>query len=305
MTEAVGTRVVVGVDGGPGSEGAVRFAIAEARRRGAALTLVHVLADGLNVVPVIAPVDFREVGREVLDAAVEDARKLAPDLVVDGALLIGQRSSALADEAADAALLVVGRETRSGWERLLTGTTTAAVAAHAPCDVVVVPSFWTAGEARRVVAGVRSVRDAGDVVARAYAEAAWRGCPLTLVTAWHVPDVYLDRIEARTHADEWEANGRADLEQLVAPLRAVDPDVEVDLRVVHGRPAPALLAAAEGSDLLVVTRRHFTVPPHERLGGVGQAVIRLSDVPVLVVPSAHDRPTTTGLVLEEAGAPLK
>ena len=35
--------VVVGVDGAPGSEGAVRYALAEARRLGTAVRLVHVV----------------------------------------------------------------------------------------------------------------------------------------------------------------------------------------------------------------------------------------------------------------------
>jgi nucleotide-binding universal stress UspA family protein len=298
--------VVVGVDGTPGGEGALRYAVAEACRRGVALRLVHVLADGLNVVPAVAPIAFRDAGQEVLDSALAAARELGPDLDVDGALLIGRRANALVDASRDAALLVLGRETRSRIDRLLTGTTTAATAAHASCDVAVVPSFWTQGdEPRRVVVGVRSVTDARAGLARAMSEAAWRGCPLTAVMAWHIPDVYLDRIEARTHAEEWTANGKADLEYLVAPLRATYPDVDVDLEVVHGRPASVLLSAAESSALLVLTRRHFSIPPHERLGGVGHSVLRLSDVPVLVVPSGHERMVTPELRLEAAGAPLK
>ena len=152
--------------------------------------------------------------------------------------------------------------------------------------------------------GVKSVHDAGDVVAHGLAEAAWRDAALQVVTAWHVPDAYLDRIESRTHGDEWVDAGTADLEALVLPLRTTYPDVDVELRVVHGRPAEVLLEASGDSDLLVLTRRHAAVPPHERLGGVGRAVLRLSDVPVLVVPSSR---STAGhsLVLEEAGAPLK
>ena len=306
MTESLHRPVVVGVDGTPGGEGALRFAVAEARRRGVPLTLVHVVADGLNVVPVVAPISFRDAGRTVLDNALESVRELAPDLDVSGALEFGGRSSALVAAARDAGLLVLGRETRAGLERVLTGTTTASAAAHAPCDVVVVPSFWTAGDTRgRVVVGVRSAHDAGDVLARGMGEAAWRTCRLTAVMAWRLPDAYLDTIEARTHADEWEANGKADLERLVAPLRPTYPDVEVDLEVIHGRPASVLLSAAQEADLLVVTRRRFTLPPHERLGGVAHAVLRLSDVPVLVVPASHAQAASDDLVLEAAGAPVK
>lgn len=296
--------VVVGVDGTPGGAGALRYAVAEARRRSVPLHLVHVLADGLNVVPVIAPQTLRGAGQAVLDAATRTARELGPDLEVTGQLEVGRRSDALVFAARNASLLVLGRESRTGVDRLLTGTTTAAAAAHAPCDVVVVPSFWTGDDARgRVVVGVRSLREAGDVVDHAFAEAAWRGAGLLAVTAWHIPDLYLDKIEARTHASEWVDAGTAELEQLVRPLRQTHPNVEVELRVVHGRPASVLLGASADSDLLVLTRRHASLPPHERLGSVGRAVLRLSDVPVLVVPSTSTS-ETHDLVLEEAGAPL-
>ena len=132
MSETPTLPVVVGVDGTPGCEGALRFALVEAQRRRAPLVLVHVLADGLNVIPVIAPVDFRDAGQELLDAAVEKARGLAPDLDVLGTLAVGRRSDALAESARAAGLLVLGRETRTGVDRFLTGTTTAAAAAHAP-----------------------------------------------------------------------------------------------------------------------------------------------------------------------------
>ena len=120
--------VVVGVDGTPGSEGALRYAVVEARRRHVPLRLVHVLADGLNVVPVVAPQVLGEAGQAVLDTVVGTARELGPDLDVTGQLLVGRRSDALVSAARDAALLVLGRETRTGVDRLLTGTTTAAAA---------------------------------------------------------------------------------------------------------------------------------------------------------------------------------
>ena len=302
MSEYAG-GVVVGVDGTPGGAGALRYAVVEARRRRVPLHLVHVLADGLNVVPAVAPQVLRGAGQGVLDTAMSTARELGPDLDLTGQLLVGRRSDAIVSVAKDAELLVLGRETRKGVDRLLTGTTTAAATAHAACDVVVVPSFWTGDHVRgRVVVGVRSVHDAGDVAARGLAEAAWRGVGLEIVTAWHLPDAYLDKIEARSHGDEWVDAGMADLKSLLQPLRASFPDVDVQLRVVHGRPAAVLLDAAADSELLILTRRHAAVPPHERFGGVGRAVLRLSDVPVLVVPSSR---TTEAdhLVLEGAGAP--
>ena len=79
------------------------------------------------------------------------------------------------------------------------------------------------------------------------------------------------------------------IERLTASARAAHPEVEYDVRVVHGPTAANLLAAAEGSDLVLLARAHRLVPPHGHLGAVAQNVLSRSDVPVLVVPYAAQR----------------
>src|SRR5688572_4774624 len=75
MAAASIDAVVVGVDGAPGGAGALRYAVADARRRSAPLRLVHVLADGVTVVPpLVTPSSFRCAGRAVLDRATATAR---------------------------------------------------------------------------------------------------------------------------------------------------------------------------------------------------------------------------------------
>ena len=277
--------VVVGVDGRPGSAGAVRFAVAQARRRQAPLLLAHVIPDFLGLGPPVPLSDLRRVGSSILDQERAAVRRLADDLEVSTVLTQGERSAGIVQAAAGAALVVVGRETRGGFERLLTGATTTGVAAHASCDIVVVPSFWTEAHPRgRVVVGVKSRKSAQGVLARAFAEASARGATLLVVMAWRLADPYFDRIETRTHADDWARNGEQMLDEVTADWRAAYPDVAVETEVVHGAPARVLLAASGESDLLVVSRRRFPVPPYGHLGGVGHSLLRLSEVPVLVVP---------------------
>ena len=84
------------------------------------------------------------------------------------------------------------------------------------------------------------------------------------------------------------------------------PDVSIETRIVHGPAARVLLDVSEGSDLLVISRRRLGISPFGRLGAVGHDLLRLSDVPVHVVPyTADPSAETEPLVLEEAGAPLK
>jgi nucleotide-binding universal stress UspA family protein len=305
--------VVVGVDGTPGSAGALRYAAAEAERRDAPLRLVHVLPVTAPVWPgvpmtAIAGTELREVAGSILDGAREAVSVLAPGLDVSTRLSAGSRSGALVEASQDAQVVVVGRETQHGVDRILVGAVTAAVAAHAPCEVAVVPSFWNGDHPRnRVVVGLKTRTNAHALLGEAFAQARARGADLTIVTAWELPDPYLDRIEVRTHADEWEADGRRVIEDVVAKWRGEYTDVAIDVRVQHGRAMEVLLAASRDSDLLLVSRRHHALPPYGHLGGVAHAVLRVSDVPVIVVPftGAPPDPDEDPLVLEDSGAPVK
>ena len=299
--------VVVGVDGEPGSAGALRYAVAEARRRHAPLRLVHVVPAFLSLGPAIPLADLHRIGLEVIDKATETVHELDPDVEVASVIAHGERSGGLVKAAEDAQLVVVGRETRRGLERVLTGTVTAGVAARAACDVVVVPSFWVDRYPRQlVVVGLKSHHNAHELLAEAFAEASVRKAELVVVTAWQVADPYFDRVEARAHTPEWQEEGRKVVTELTADWRTVYPDVPMDIRIVHGPAARVLLDASENSDLLVISRRRLALPPFGRLGAVGHDLLRLSDVPVHVVPYTVDPVADTEeLVLEEAGAPLK
>jgi len=307
--------VVVGTDGRPGSDGALRYGVAEALRRHAPLRIVHVvqLPAVVTAYPPIgpaAPAPVTEPGAEgesVLRRAIEVVRRLAPELEVSTELKHGGRVRCLVEAAQRAELLVVGRETRRGLDRMLGGATTAAVASRAECDVVVVPSFWTEEHAHgEVVAAVKSRGHAPELLRRAFAEASARRAALTVVTAWAVADPYLDRIELRTHAADWRADGEAMLGELLADWRTAYPDVPVETLVAHGSAADVILAASQESDLVLISRRRLSVPPSGHLGGVAHAVLRRSDVPVAVVPfEGPQDELTPDLVLEQSGQPLK
>ena len=307
MTTIPTRPVLVGVDGLPGSSGAVRYAVVEARRRQAPLQLVHVIPDFLSPGPPVPLPDLDRIGVDILEREARSVRQMARDLTVTTALVHGERSTGLVRAAEPAQLLVIGRETRHGVERFYTGTVTASVAAHAPCDVVVVPSFWVDDHPHRtVVVGLKNGRHCTELLSQAFSEAAERDARLVVVTAWEVADPYSDRIELRTHADEWEAYGRRLVDEVVADWRTAFPEVVVESRVVHGPAAKVLLQATDESDLLVVSRRRLALPPYGYLGGVVHSLLRLSDVPVHVVPYAADPPAPDeDLVLEAAGAPVK
>lgn len=138
--------IVVGVDGSDGALGALRWAAAEARRRGARL---HVVAawqpSAVSSLPawgVAEPTDeiLAEL-RRGLDATL-DAEGLGPgtDLDVSTSVVAGHPATALLDASTDASVLVVGQRGLGGFAGLVLGSVSHHVATHARCAVVVVPT---------------------------------------------------------------------------------------------------------------------------------------------------------------------
>ena len=138
MTGA-GPSIVVGVDGSDGARLALRWAVAEARRWGALLVLVHAWQDVMAADFVASAVAAMEsAAKQVLARAQREAEELGGD-AVDARLERGGAADVLLRAAEDADLLVVGSRGRGGFSALLLGSTSQQCVQHASCPVVVVP----------------------------------------------------------------------------------------------------------------------------------------------------------------------
>lgn len=308
MAVAGPAPVVVGVDGTPGSDRAVRYAVEEAGRAGAGLRLVHVAPDYTPTTPMLPLIreDFEQVGRRVLAEAAALVAESAPDREVTMVLRTGPTVATLLRELDDAGLLVLGREHRPRVETVFTGSTTVGAAARADRPVVCVPPAWVPGSTRgRVVAGVRAAGQSVELLGHALAAAGSRDARLVVLHAWKLPGAYDDIIEARTHADAHARETEEAIDPVLEACRRRHPDVEVELSVVHEQPARALLRAADGADLLVVGRRARGLPPVSHLGGTARTLLREAGCPVEVVPPEAAPGRLEDLVLEEAGGVRK
>lgn len=149
--------IVVGIDGSAGSEAALRFALDEARLRGATLRVVHAYVLPLSdVAPDPFLLEFPSVPGPELEAIAADldagARSLidaALDRVLGGAeagvalervAVEGSPSASLIDQAAGADLLVVGSRGHGRVHGLLLGSVSQQCVSHAPCPVAIVPN---------------------------------------------------------------------------------------------------------------------------------------------------------------------
>lgn len=284
--------VVVGVDGSEQSDRAVRYAVAEARRQGCGVLLVHAVhetAPMAAMLPLYSMESFTEVGRRLVEDAERLALEQAPDLDVSTSVKSGSRVGVLTEAGEHAALIVLGHRSRSFAGRVLTSSTTTGVAARAHCPVVSVPDCWVPGtEHGRVVVGIDESNASHDAVALAFAEARRRRAPLTVMHAWRLPTAYDDISLSAATETEWMASAREELDQTLAPYRDVYADVDVELDLRHEYAAPALAAATEAADLIVVGRRGHGAPMGIYLGSLARMLIREGKCPVEIAPQ-HSR----------------
>jgi nucleotide-binding universal stress UspA family protein len=143
---AVG-RVLVAVDGSAAAQSALEWAIDEAARRGAELAVLTAYNPyrrgrpfGAEFMDVASPGwerRLRQEAQQILTGAL--ARVTVPtELSVTTDVVAGHPAHVLAEQSAEAELLVVGSRGLGGFAGLLLGSVTRQVLHHATCPVVVV-----------------------------------------------------------------------------------------------------------------------------------------------------------------------
>jgi nucleotide-binding universal stress UspA family protein len=300
--------IVVGADGSPSSLNAVRYAAREAQWLDTTLEVVHVAPDYVPVAATrpLVPDDLESIGRTILARATALAIESAPGRSVTPLLRAGPTVPTLVDLAAGARMIVLGHETTSPVRRVFTGAVTMGVTARATCPVVSVPEEWDPGTRHGcVVVGVKASARAAELLARAFAEASLREARLVILHSWELPSAYDDAIAERTHPEGWTHQTIESIDSLLRDCRASRPEVPVEIQVVHDQPAPALVEASAGADLVLLVRRAHGFPAAAHLGGTARAVLREAHCPVEVVAPRNVATEVGGLVLEEAGAPRK
>jgi nucleotide-binding universal stress UspA family protein len=138
-------KIVVGIDGSDASKGALRWAVEDARARGAEVVALHayeVVVAVTDAVPT-APVDLFGLTAETHDDAQQFVTRVVDEVVgnsvsVDVAPIAVEDSpaKALLDAARDADLLVVGSHGH-GLSGLFLGSVSLECAQHAACPVVI------------------------------------------------------------------------------------------------------------------------------------------------------------------------
>ncbi|MDF2991504.1 MAG: universal stress protein [Microbacterium sp.] len=144
---ALGVRrgVVVGIDGSPEGARALDFAVAEALRLGEPLIAVHAWDIALIAggeygygVAMVGTDELGEAAEELLEETLGPIELAHPELEIVRRVIAGDPVTALADEAAEASLLVVGSHGRGALARFLLGSVSHGVLSHLEAPTVVV-----------------------------------------------------------------------------------------------------------------------------------------------------------------------
>lgn len=278
--------VVLGV-GPDGFDAALAVAIAEARRTQRPVHLVHVLELPAGEAYAGVYGGALDTAKATLDDATAKAEELAGDVPVTTELIDnGWVVDDLAHRTKGASLLVMQHRALSRLKRVFVGSVVHGVAGRAVVPVISVPEGW--GPERQptgvVTVAVQDPVEAPAVLRAGFAEARARGARLVVLHAWWLASGYDVVVVDGTVRDQWAARSREEMQPVLTPLREEFPDVEVTVEVRHAPPVEAVLDAAEGSDLLVLGRRHHRLPIGSHLGPVVRAALDHGTCPVLVTP---------------------
>ncbi|MCW2508271.1 MAG: Universal stress protein [Modestobacter sp.] len=298
LSGAVAThrRVVVGVDGSPGSREALAWALVAAARKGAVLEVVSAF-----------PVDFYWIdpyllNQDRIDSLRTDTEARARELVeavrLDPAVASVSGTSSLAFEvivvpgvpaehlvqiADGATLLVVGSRGRGGVRSTLLGSVALHCVTHATCPVVVVhPAKPT--EPSRVVVGLDGSPAARAALRQAVEAAAERGAEVEAVAAFELPNYWSDLYVVLTESlAELRDAARRRAEATVVDVLGDQPRVPVQVVTVEGSAGVALVERAAGAALLVVGSRSRGRLSGMVLGSVALHCAVRAPCPVMVV----------------------
>jgi nucleotide-binding universal stress UspA family protein len=285
---AMRSNIVVGVDGSPASDAAVRWATHEAMMRVAPIKLINVVAPTLAS-SAMAPNHTITQGeelraRQILKAAGRIVEQLAGEKRPD---IHTQRQYAgvvptLFEASNDAQMVVVG-SSRRAFGRGMLGPVIAGLLHHANCAVTIVPDPELAqheiGDAP-VLVGIDGSTASEGAAAVAFDQASRRGVPLLALLAWS--DVRVSPIlgmDLRTYRDK----AAELLSERLAGWRECYPEVQVQRRLVCDVPDRWLVDESRNAQLVVLGSGGCGGYAGMHLGSVTSTVVRSAHVPVIVV----------------------
>jgi nucleotide-binding universal stress UspA family protein len=251
--------VVVGIDGSPAADVAVKWGAREAATRRSPLHLLYVVTAGSSP----------SHAGDIVYKAVAQARGSEPGIAIDTGIESGSPSAALVKASGGAAAVVIGSRGLGVLIGSLVGSTGLDLAANARCPVVVVRPGLGAMAGVRVVVGYDG-SPASDTALDFGLDYARRHDLAILVVAAQPTDTELHRLTEHELRDAVHGRGGQDAE----------------LIQITGHPAEHILRLSGDSNLIVLGARGRGGFAGMLIGSVSQTVLHDADCPVAIIPAA-------------------
>lgn len=130
-----------------------------------------------------------------------------------------------------------------------------------------------------LVVGVDGSEGSRDALTWTVQQARLTGGSIRVVASWRWPN-YVTRVPPGADLATETAQR---LHEMVEPVRAAHPELEISEHVVQGPAGPSLLTQAENASLLIVGARGIAAFPGMMLGSVAEYCVRNGPCPVVVV----------------------
>ena len=285
--------IIVGVDGSPASDAAVRWAAHDAVMRGVPLTLINVQDPATRtwsqakVLEEVAGWQQSE-GRGILANASKIVHDITGDpspITINGELQFSAPGPTLVDRSEDAELIVVGTDGRGALARGLFGSVSSGLVRHARCPVAVIRDgeLQMPHPANAPVLVAVDGSPASELATEiAFDEASRRHVDLIALHAWSNKEL------VDVPGVDWPSV-KADEERLVSEALAGwqerYPDVTVSKQLVCDKPAHAIVETSQSAQLVVLGSHGRNTLTRTFLGSVSNAVVQSARVPVIVARS--------------------
>ncbi len=282
--------ILVGADGSPESEAAIRWATHEAVMRDQPLTLLHAIPPVVVSWPVAyLESSFAESQETHARDVIEKAQKTvhastgeAQPPAVRTEVRHIDAASALVTASHDAYMTVVGSRGLGTIGRAVLGSVSGGLVhhGHGPIAIIDADQSHSPDAASPVLVGVDGSRASEDATALAFDEASRRGVDLVALHAWSDVGVF-PVLGMDWH--QYEDQGHEVLAERLAGWQDQYPDVHVRRRIVCDQPSRWLIEESQTAQLVVVGshgRGGFT---GMLLGSVSSKVAQASKAPVIVV----------------------
>ncbi len=284
--------VVAGVDASAESLGAAHYAVTAAELRGSDILLVHAFPPPSARAPdTDAAFSAARTTAEKLLAAVAAQLIVPPEVHVYGRAEPDDAVTVLEGSARQAAMLVLGRDDVSWFERLFMGAVTSQVVGHVAYPVVVVPGNWRARHASPrlpVIVALDGETAPEPALKLAFEEARLRDARVIVLHA-----------QPMTASPRDLTAARLDLEEVLAEWERNHPEVAISTAIVTGDADAQLIRWSRSAAVLVVGQ------PHQRRWGpwtrsVARSVMKQTHCPLIVAPQATAEPERHSALAEQA-----